>query len=111
MLKFVTYNQKTVEAVENFQYSGSIGSPDIDQVINFEPRRFENDIGYTIIGTSFHNDRTISCNGAPSAPSSDQIGPQNDLGLPVYFPDIRTVQRTPNETTDDIPTFEQVKGS
>lgn len=53
----------------------------------------------------------MNWNGAlPSAPGTDQIDQRNDSGLPVYFPDPVTEQRAPNETINDVPTFEQVQG-
>ena len=108
--KKLIYNQKTdIEPCENSTHFGSIRSTDINQVINIEPGRFETvtTLGYT----SFDNDATINWNGAlPSAPGTDQIGQRNDSGLPVYFPDPVTEQRTPNETINDVPTFEQVQG-
>ena len=55
-------------------------------------------------------DNDVNLNVVPSAPSTDQIGRRNNPGLPVYFPDTVTEQPTPNETIDDIPTFEQVQG-
>ena len=64
---------------------------------------------YTLPNTRiFDND--VNPNVVPSAPSTDQIGRRNNPGLPVYFPDTVTEQPTPNETIDDIPTFEQVQG-
>ena len=84
----------------DFNIDGSI-SAGIDQVINVEPRRFDNYNLYT----------RRSRNGVPTAPNMDQveeIGQRNGLGLPVDFTDPITKQRTPNE--NDVPTFEQVQG-
>ena len=96
----------TFEPSETYRYTRN--EP---RIINVEPRRFEIHTSYTTID----NDGTIRWNGVlPSAPSTDQIGQRNDLGLPIYFPDPITEQRIinveefPNEPIDDLPTFEQV---
>ena len=109
--KFLILNQKTVETNPTIESSETYRYNE-PRIINVEPRRFEIDTSYTTID----NDGTISWNVLPSAPRTDQIGQRNDLGLPVYFPDPITEQRIinveeyPNETIDDLPTFEQVEG-